>query len=386
MSFADIKSIISVISRYTDKYKSREDLPFLRYIINPSSELMCDDLEALHSCYEYYRSIFEKKTEKIKQNVSKKNQQIEAIKQIITEHIDINDRIIHELCCGLSLLGETLIKSTNSKLIGYDINKDLLEKNKIDFEKKKINSAEFKLCNLLEDKIKFDNTMNEVVTCLHGCGQLHRNIIDTLSEQKYNGSFFIIPCCYHRFTQQYTLYNVHFNLSCDQLEAVALNNNSYILSDEYKYVKYMMYNIQINIFVKYLIKNNLIKRKYKFMVYIQEYGYFTIKKIKVTGSKHEIWNKIFTDVFEDNLDRINYDDYKHIIDEQYVYCKEILDKILYEKNNILLHLTKLIEWLIIIDYCVHLQNMLPSHNITIEQFISNQNTPRNLMICGINKT
>jgi hypothetical protein len=387
MSYTDIHAITLIIRRYVDRFKTKFDMPFLKYIINPNIENLNDDFIALHSCYEYYRNIienFEKVNEldKLNENISKKNFQIKMIKQIITKSINLDGKTIHEICCGFSILGEELIKDTfNTQLFGYDINKDLLKKNTIDFEKKNIKNVNFVNMNLLTDKIIFKNDFNEVITCLHGCGQLHRNIIDMMIEQKYNGAFYIIPCCYYRFTQNYKLYNIDFVIPHDLLESVSLcNNSSDTLSHDHKHIKQMLFNIRLNIFVKYLIINNIIGDNYNVVKIIKEYGYFTLKKINVNLSEKIIWNKFFTEIFEDG--KIKYDDYKDRIDEQIKEAHKILDKILFEKYNILQKLSKLIEWLINIDYLIHLQSLMPYHHISISQFISAENTPRNLIISG----
>jgi hypothetical protein len=75
--------------------------------------------------------------------------------------------------------------------------------------------------------------------------------------------------------------------------------------------------------------------------------------------------------------------YKDIIDDQHKQALNILYKILYEKHNILVQLSKLIEWLIMIDNVIYIQDNLPNHNVRFEQFISVANTPRNLIIYGI---
>ena len=385
MSYTDIHAITAIIRRYIDRYKSKFDMPFLKFIINPNAENSIDDFNALHSCYEYYRNIFEKMDElnKLNENISKKNLQIKMIKRTITKSINLDNKTIHETCCGFSILGEELIKnSSNTQLYGYDINKDLLEKNKIDFGEKNIKNVNFINMNLLIDKIVFKNDFNEVITCLHGCGQLHRNIIDMMIEQKYNGAFFIIPCCYYRFTQNYTLYNIDFTIPHDLLETASLNNNSSdTLPQDHKHIRQMLMNIRLNLFVKYLIQNNIIDDNYDVVKIIKEYGCFTLKKINVKLSEESIWNKIFTEIFMDG--KIIYDDYKDIIDEQIMKAQKILVKILFEKYNILVQLSKLIEWLINIDYIIHLQSLLPYHDISINQFVSAENTPRNLIISGI---
>ncbi len=223
---------------------------------------------------------------------------------------------------------------------------------------------------------------------------MHRNLINSIIEQKYNGSFFIIPCCYHKFgDNQYELLNYKCKISSKLLKTVALSNNdSDTLTLEHKHTQQLLMIIKANLLIKYLLENNLLSYLSKdsisknsilnyFITSIKENGYFTLKKIPYNDTDENNWNKIFKIIFGN--DKINYSMYEKTINEQHTKAITILHKILFEKHNILVQLTKLIEWLIIIDNVIHIQNNMPNHNVQFEQFIIAANTPRNLIIFGI---
>jgi hypothetical protein len=131
MSYADGHAILTTIKRYIEYYQTIYDFPLLKYIIEPDFNLnyRFEDLKPLHSCYDYYKNKFET-LETYNIVGSKKTLQTNYITEFIKKHCTLQDKIIHETCCGYSVLGETLLdKSQNTKLIGYDINNDLLIKN-----------------------------------------------------------------------------------------------------------------------------------------------------------------------------------------------------------------------------------------------------------------
>ena len=404
MSYADGHCIFITIKSFITNYQTLNDFPLVKYIINPDCDLnyTLEDLKPLHTCYNYYKTKFET-LETI--TCVGKNTQTQHIAEFIKTHCVLDGKIIHETCCGFSVLGETLLyTATNTQLLGYDINPELLIKNTKHFNKKlaistqttetkpiHTNKASFKQIDLLSRGITFENTNNEIITCLHGCGQLHRNIIMSMIEQKYNGAFFIIPCCYHKFTErQYKLFNYDCEISSKMLKTVALSSNDTpTLTIEHRHTKRLLMNIKANLLVKYLIANNRIpftlvsnttSMDY-FIRNIKEHGYFTLKKIPYNDCDENNWNKILKIIF--NSDAIEYSMYKDIIDDQHKQALHILYKILYEKHNILVQLSKLIEWLIMIDNVIYIQDNLPNHNVRFEQFISVANTPRNLIIYGI---
>jgi hypothetical protein len=417
MSYADGHSIFTTIKPYIAKYQTIFDFPLLKYIINPDFDLnyTLEDLHPLHACYNYYKNKFETLESTTRNCVGcackagcisciGKHNQTHHIAEFINKYCILEDKTIHETCCGYSVLGETLLDaSKNTKLIGYDINPDLLIKNTKHFEHKlnktklnnpiynNTNTASFKLIDLLSSEITFENTGSEITTCLHGCGQLHRNLITSMITQKYNGAFFIIPCCYHKFTaNQYKLFNYSGEISSKLLKTVALSSNdTATLTIEHKHSKQLLMNIKANLLVKYLIANNLIAYSSLssttaidyFIGNIKEYGYFTLKKIPYNDTDENNWNKIFKIIFESDL--IKYSMYENVINNQHTKALQILDKILFEKHNILVQLSKLIEWLIMIDNVIYIQSNMPNHNVQFEQFISVANTPRNLIICGI---
>jgi hypothetical protein len=213
----------------------------------------------------------------------------------------------------------------------------------------------------------------------------------SMIEQKYNGAFFIIPCCYHKFTEkQYKLFNYDCDISSKMLKTVALSSNeTSTLTMEHKHPKQLLMNIKSNLLVKYLIANNQIpftlvtntKSMDYFIRHINEHGYFALKKIPYNDCDENNWNKILKIIFDS--DAIKYSMYKDIIDDQHKQALHILYKILYEQHTILVQLSKLIEWLIMIDNVIYIQDNLPNHNVRFEQFISVANTPRNLIIYGI---
>jgi len=255
----------------------------------------------------------------------------------------------------------------------------------------KTNKASFKEVDLLIKSITFENTGNEITTCLHGCGQLHRNLILSMIEQKYNGAFFIIPCCYHKFNENnYKLFNYDCYISNKMLKTIALSSNdTSTLTIEHKHIKQLLMNIKVNLLIKYLITNNSIPFSLisdttsinYFLEHIKEHKYFTLKKIPYNDSDENNWNKILKIIF--GIDSIEYSMYKNIIADQHEKALQILDKILFEKYNILVQLSKLIEWLIMIDNVIYIQDKMPNHNVMFEQFISVANTPRNMIIYGI---
>ena len=61
--------------------------------------------------------------------------------------------------------------------------------------------------------------------------------------------------------------------------------------------------------------------------------------------------------------------YENIIQEQHTHALQILDKILFENHNIFLQLSKLIEWLIMIDNVIYIQEKMPKHKVQFQQFI-----------------
>jgi hypothetical protein len=409
MSFIDGFCISSIIAPYIDKYQTIYDFPLLKYIINPEYELNSgdDDLRPLHSCYEYYRKKFET-LEYTHPEQSKKSMQTVHIANMIKKYCILEGKQIHETCCGLSVLGETLLDTAkHCQLIGYDINDELLAKNTKQFAKKlkhsttpdntnaNTNNAGFQHLDMLKDidKLRFTNNGNEITTCLHGCGQLHRNLITSLIEQQYNGAFFIIPCCYHRFTDDhYKLYNYDMAISTKLLKTVALSSNdTATLTDDHKHTKQLLMNIKVNLLVKHLMANGIITPEIGdsnyFVECIRKHGYFTLKKIPVNDTEENNWKKILKTIFEYDTyafpGTFTYNVCKDIILEQQARAQCILDKILFEKHNILVQLTKLVEWLIMIDNVIYIQEKMPKHKVFFEQFISVANTPRNLIICGV---
>ena len=365
MSYADGYCIFITIKPYIDYYKTIYDFPLMKYMINPNYKLSwsLEDVKPLHTCYTHYKTKFENLDATIKID---KNTQTQYLAEFIKNRCILEDKIIHETCCGFSVLGETLLDySKNTHLIGYDINSELLAKNTKHFDKKlaiskledkntvkcKSNRASFKMLNFLDESITVQNTGNEIITCLHGCGQLHRNIISSMIEQQYNGAFFIIPCCYHKFltTEKYKLYNYDCLLSAKMLKTIALSSNNEATSKyKNKYTKQLLMNIKANLLIKYLIANNLIPfasipdttQIDYFARHIKEHGYFTLKKIPYNDTDDEPnWNKILKIIF--GCDIIIYSMYENIIQEQHTHALQILDKILFENHNILLQLSKL---------------------------------------------
>jgi predicted TPR repeat methyltransferase len=192
--YNDCLKIISCIKPYFDQYNEKIKMPFVKNIINYNNLISSNDQiilsndqiissnnnEILIQLFDHYTKIYDI----IEETKSKKHQQVHNIIKIIKE-FDFNN--VHEICYGNSILGNEIMKNKKIELYGYDINESLLEKNK-----KNIKGIFIKK-DLLHENVQFTNNKMELITCLHGCGQLHRNLIDNIIKQKYNGKLMIIP-------------------------------------------------------------------------------------------------------------------------------------------------------------------------------------------------
>ena len=232
-----------------------------------------------------------------------------------------------------------------------------------------------------------------VITGLHCCGELHRNIIRSLVRKDFKGNFIIIPCCYDKhISKSIKMNNIKYKLLTCELEIPYQLLKSIVITPKgtsktkcSKYLQKRYLKIKSNLFYDYLIKNNIIDIElYK---YLDIYQYKERKYISIPdeffvnkdyNNEELFWitllsNKNF------NIESITYNNYKNIIDNLHIKTNNILNMISYEEYYLIEPLKKLLEYIIIYDYAIYLQENL-KRNIDIIPFVSLYNTTRNLAI------
>ncbi len=415
----DGNHIISIINEYLEIYNIELKMPFVNNIINKKefdfdiSKLdesflskLTDSNQKLFQCYLYYSNKYNIEESKINSgkkinNIgsNKKHYQIDKIMEII--HSLPNVKSIHEYCCGRTFLGKQLsLKSSNIEFIGYDINEKLLQTNKTD-----IPSGKFIKKDLLNDTINIQNISNELIVCLHGCGTLHRRLIDTIidhncysninnlnhSEQKsksnYKGKFIIIPCCYykHRSKTNYQLKNFNITIPYSLLKMVSLIGENTIDINK-QYYQHSLQKIKLNLLYDYIFSNdiNINNCINQYNNYILE-NYKKNKYIPILTKyceKDELtfWNNILSNN-EFKIEGVTYEKYKHIIDFQDIQARRILNANIFDKLYILNPLGRLIEILILYDYAITLQ-LNTNLNVELKTFVPYKNSPKNIAIIG----
>jgi hypothetical protein len=402
----NLNNILLIIKKYIKKYNDIYNLPYYKniinqsekeeyfnysdYIINRNESLYNlinknDELYPLISCYKYYNNLYNYKGK----SKAGKQDQIENIIKIIEDQ-DYKYKEVHELCCGRSFLGKEISLKFNKDLIGYDINQTLLDYN-INMMKSYNISSKFINKDLLNDDIEIEN--NSLITGLHCCGELHRNIIRSLVRKNFKGDFIIIPCCYDKhISKSIKMNNIKYKLLTCELEIPYQLLKSIVITPKgtsktkcSKYLQKRYLKIKSNLFYDYLIKNNIIDIElYK---YLDIYQYKERKYISIPdeffvnkdyNNEELFWitllsNKNF------NIESITYNNYKNIIDNLHIKTNNILNMISYEEYYLIEPLKKLLEYIIIYDYAIYLQENL-KRNIDIIPFVSLYNTPRNLAI------
>jgi hypothetical protein len=375
--YEECLEIIDVIKSYLYEYDKKNKMPFIKNIINQSINQKKSNNETLLEKYDYYSKIYDI-DEKI---ISKKQNQVHNIIKIIKEiDLDNNHQIenVHEICCGNSVLGNEITKNKKVTLFGYDINELLLEKNK------QMMKGIFIKKDLLKETIQFKNDSTELITCLHGCGQLHRNLIDNIIQQKYNGKIIIIPCCYYKYNNNdYKLMNFDITIPFTLLKSASLNG---IIEQNDNYKKISLQKIKLNLLYDFLLKDkNISELMNEYNKYILE-EYQNIKYISVpnkyTYYKDDtiFWKNIFSNK-EFIIGKYSYENCKQIIESFDILANTIYQHIFNEKIDILNPLTRLIEILIILDYAITIKNNTQL-NIIVKPFISSKNSPKNIAIIG----
>ena len=418
--------IMLIIQKYIIKYQNIYHLPFYdsiinhkqkkdfyefnKYIINKDNTLYnlipsSNPLFPLISCYIYYNNYFNNNNYLHK---SGKHTQIKGIIDIIN-HNNYNFDNIHELCCGKTFLGKEISTKFNKSLFGYDINQHLLDYNYIMMNKynnnnnnNNNNKYKFIKKDLLNEEIIEKSENNEdkeeinkksLITGLHCCGELHRNIIKSIVKNKFDGNFIIVPCCYDKHMSKsikmndikYKFFNYDLEIPYQLLKSVVITpkGNSENKCQKYLYKRYL--KIKSNLFYHYIISNNIINLDdYKHLDIYQysENKYISIPDEFFADSDYKtekiFWNTLFTNK-NFMIENINYDNYKEIIDNLHEKTNSILNNISYEEYYLLEPLKKLLEFCIILDYAIYLTNNLNKF-INIIPFVSSFNTPRNLAL------
>jgi len=407
--------IFLIINKYIQKYNNIYNLPFYdsiinhleressfeynKYIINKDNSLYNlitpnNDLYPLISCYLYYLEYYNNNN--INSNKSGKQIQVNSIIDII-KNKNYNFNEIHELCCGRTFLGKEISIKFNKDLFGYDINQDLLNYNYNMMKNYNKIIYSFIHSDLLSHNIfnyfNNNNNNNKLITGLHCCGELHRNIIKSIVENKFMGNFIIVPCCYDKHMSKsikmndikYKFFNFNIEIPYQLLKSIVITpkGSSHHKCQKYLFKRYL--KIKSNLFYHYLITNNIIDlQHYKHLDIYQfsDYKYISIPDEFFSNYDYHneelFWNTLFSNK-NFFITNINYINYKNIIDNLHTKTINILNNISYQEYYILEPLKKLLEFLIILDYTLYLTKNL-NKNIDIIPFVSLYNTPRNLAI------
>lgn len=412
VSFADGQAILLVLKKYLEKYQTANDMPLVRFFsrteelrdLPPLDYSFQDYLKVdpsnehypLTQIFLHYSKLFEvdqPDLSKQKHNITTKDKQVNhilAIVDLINESEQKKIEDVYEMCCGRSVLGHAIWSKLSIFLHGFDINQNLLDDDKILCP----NRSEFVQMDLLKQMPSFckepTTGQNCLVTSLHACGKLHRNIIDGLIEQKYEGKFIIIPCCYHKHVstfEPYKLYSYDEKVPIDLLGAAARGISASYLSMNFssKHIRKMYFIIKVNLLFRYLIENKLITNYESSEInYLVTDNFMRITKLNVekteVGKEEEFWSFIFHKFNLTDQD-ITYQKYKDIIFEQDALAQKIVTNVYTEKFFVISLVSRLIEILMLIDYTIHLQKHL-KQKITLRPFCSSQVSPRNVMICG----
>lgn len=273
---------------------------------------------------------------------------------------------VQEICCGKAHLGKIIAENLNVKLIGCDINTNLLDQIKYPI-------LETYQIDILKDKINFDN--NNLNIALHACGQLHDNIIKQFADFN-QGYLFIVPCCYPKFRNKIEWLYYKYESLPNSIGKMIISNSK---KDETNKIKkrqiiIIIYNLIIKKFTKYFLNNDnkwLFKDGY---VPIPDYIYKKIKKLSIFDQLKFIFqtsNFQISIPFKQIIENINY---VNIIKKSKYILKEIeiVDKKLFP------YLKNKFEELIIDDRKKYLEHK--GFKVEIGQIVNKDITPRNYFI------